>query len=95
MLTLRPQTLRRKPIRNLYYNLTITFVSVVVAVLIDGIETLGLMGDQFALKGAFRYRVDALSGHFTALALPSSASSSRSGSAWSSSIATRAWTKSR
>ncbi len=31
-----------KPIRKLYYNLTITFVSVVVALLIGGIEALGL-----------------------------------------------------
>jgi high-affinity nickel-transport protein len=56
-----------KPIRKLYYNLTITFVSVVVAVLIGGIETLGLMGDRFALKGAFWDRVDALNDNFTAL----------------------------
>lgn len=56
-----------KPIRKLYYNLTITFVSVVVAVLIGGIEALGLMGDQFALKGAFWDGVDALNGKFTAL----------------------------
>ena len=33
-----------KPIRKLYYNLTITFVSVLVAVLIGGIEALGLVG---------------------------------------------------
>jgi high-affinity nickel-transport protein len=56
-----------KPIRKLYYNLTITFVSVVVAVLIGGIEALGLMGDQFALKGAFWDGVGALNGNFTAL----------------------------
>ena len=31
-----------KPVRKLYYNLTITFVSVLVAVLIGGIEALGL-----------------------------------------------------
>ena len=35
-----------KPIRKLYYNLTITAVSVVVAVLIGGIEALNLIGDQ-------------------------------------------------
>jgi nickel/cobalt transporter (NiCoT) family protein len=57
----------KKPLRKLYYNLMITFVSVVVAVLIGGIETLGLMGDQFALKGAFWNAVDALNGNFTAL----------------------------
>jgi nickel/cobalt transporter (NiCoT) family protein len=56
-----------KPIRKLYYNLTITVVSVVVAVLIGGIETLGLMGDQFALKGAFWEGVGALNDNFTAL----------------------------
>jgi nickel/cobalt transporter (NiCoT) family protein len=56
-----------KPIRKLYYNLTITFVSVVVAVLIGGIETLGLMGDQFALRGAFWDGVGVLNGNFTAL----------------------------
>ena len=56
-----------KPLRKLYYNLTITFVSVVVAVLIGGIETLGLMGDQFALKGAFWDDVGALNGNFTGL----------------------------
>jgi high-affinity nickel-transport protein len=58
-----------KPMRKLYYNLTITFVSVVVAVLIGGIETLGLMGDQFALKGSFWDGVGALNGNFTALGL--------------------------
>jgi high-affinity nickel-transport protein len=56
-----------KPMRKLYYNLTITFVSVVVAVLIGGIEALGLTGDQFALKGAFWDGVDALNGKFTTL----------------------------
>jgi high-affinity nickel-transport protein len=56
-----------KPIRKLYYNLAITFVSVVVAVLIGGIETLGLMGDQLALRDAFCDGVGVLSGNFTAL----------------------------
>ena len=37
-----------KPIRKLYYNMTITFVSVVVALLVGGIEALGLIGDQFS-----------------------------------------------
>src|SRR5262249_31398160 len=35
-----------KPIRKLYYNLTITAVSVVVAVLIGGLEALNLIGDR-------------------------------------------------
>lgn len=42
-----------KPIRKLYYNLTITFVSVVVALLIGGIETLALLADKLELHGAF------------------------------------------
>jgi nickel/cobalt transporter (NiCoT) family protein len=56
-----------KPIRKLYYNLTITFVSVVVAVLIGGVETLGLMGDQLALKGPFWDGIGALNDNFTVL----------------------------
>src|SRR5208337_3134014 len=35
-----------KPIRKLYYNLTNTAVSVIVAVPIGGLETLDLIGDQ-------------------------------------------------
>jgi nickel/cobalt transporter (NiCoT) family protein len=38
-----------KPVRKLYYNMTITAVSVVVAVLIGGLETLNLIGDQLGL----------------------------------------------
>ena len=40
-----------KPIRKLYYNLTITFVSVLVALLVGGIEALGLIGDQLKFHG--------------------------------------------
>ena len=40
-----------KPIRKLYYNLTITFVSVVVALLIGGLEAVGLVKDQLNLRG--------------------------------------------
>ena len=42
-----------KPIRKLYYNLTITFVSILVALFIGGIEALGLIGDQWKLQGPF------------------------------------------
>ncbi len=42
-----------KPIRKLFYNLTITFVSVAVAIVIGGIETLGLISDQLNLQGPF------------------------------------------
>jgi high-affinity nickel-transport protein len=42
-----------KPIRKLYYNLTITFVSVLAAAAIGGVETLGLLGDKLSLRGTF------------------------------------------
>jgi high-affinity nickel-transport protein len=42
-----------KPIRKLYYNLTITSVSVVVAVVVGGVEALGLVGGQMHLQGRF------------------------------------------
>ena len=51
-----------KPIRKLYYNMTITFVSVIVAVFIGGIEALGLIGDQFKLEGNFWAALDVLNG---------------------------------
>ena len=41
-----------KPIRKLYYNLTITAVSVVIAVIVGGLETLNLIGDQLELTGS-------------------------------------------
>jgi nickel/cobalt transporter (NiCoT) family protein len=41
------------PIRKLWYNLTITAVSVVVAFLIGGIEALGLFADKLDLRGGF------------------------------------------
>jgi nickel/cobalt transporter (NiCoT) family protein len=42
-----------KPVRKLYYNLTITLVSVATALLVGGIEALGLAADQLALDGRF------------------------------------------
>ena len=53
-----------KPIRKLYYNMTITFVSVLVALLIGGIETLGLIGNQFGLRGPFWRGIGALNDNF-------------------------------
>ena len=40
-----------KPIRKLFYNLTITLISVIVAVLIGGIETLSIIQGQLNLTG--------------------------------------------
>ena len=56
-----------KPIRKLYYNLTITSVSVVVAVVIGGIETLGLIADQLDLKGGVWTGIDLLNDNFNTL----------------------------
>ncbi len=42
-----------RPLRKLYYNITITSVSVVIALLVGGIEALGLIGDQLGLEGGF------------------------------------------
>jgi high-affinity nickel-transport protein len=56
-----------KPIRKLYYNLTITSVSVVVAVLIGGIEALGLLGDQLELQGWFWDGIGSLNDNFNTL----------------------------
>lgn len=43
----------RRPTRKLFYNITITFVSVAVAVLIGSIEVAALIGQEFDLKGRF------------------------------------------
>ena len=56
-----------KPIRKLFYNMTITLVSVAVAIAIGGIETLGLIADQFKLGGAFWDLIGDLNGHWGAL----------------------------
>ncbi|MGC1413287.1 MAG: HoxN/HupN/NixA family nickel/cobalt transporter [Acetobacteraceae bacterium] len=41
------------PLRKLWYNLTITAISVLIALLIGGVEALGLIGSQLALNGGF------------------------------------------
>jgi nickel/cobalt transporter (NiCoT) family protein len=56
-----------KPIRKLYYNLTITFVSVLVAVLVGGIEVLGLIADQLKLEGPLWSFIGALNDNFGSL----------------------------
>ncbi len=56
-----------KPVRKLYYNLTITLVSVVVAFLVGGIEALGLVGAQLDLSGWFWDGVSALNENFSNL----------------------------
>ncbi len=53
-----------KPIRKLYYNLIITFVSIIVALLIGAIEILGVVGDRFKLQGVLWEAVGFLNDHF-------------------------------
>jgi nickel/cobalt transporter (NiCoT) family protein len=57
----------RKPIRKLYYNLTITFISVLVAVLVGGIEALGLIADRMSFSGPFWTFIEALNENFGSL----------------------------
>ncbi len=57
----------RNPMRKLFYNLTITSVSVLVALLVGGVETLGLIADQFHLRGAFWNAISDLNDNFGAL----------------------------
>src|ERR1700733_11497474 len=56
-----------KPLRKLYYNMTITFVSIVVALIVDGIETLGLIGDEFGRTGVLWDAVISLNDNFGVL----------------------------
>jgi high-affinity nickel-transport protein len=56
-----------KPIRKLYYNLTITLVSIMVALLIGGVEALGLIGSKLGLEGRFWHVIDALNQNFGTL----------------------------
>lgn len=53
-----------KPIRKLYYNITITSVSVVVALAVCGIEALGLLVGHFHLTGGAWDMVGKLNEHF-------------------------------
>ncbi len=56
-----------KPVRKLYYNMTITSVSVIVAVFVGGIEALGLLASHLQLQGRFWDAVARLNNNFGAL----------------------------
>jgi len=56
-----------KPIRKLYYNLTITAVSVLVAVLVGGVEALGLIAGKLGLHGTIWRAITGLNENFGAL----------------------------
>lgn len=51
-----------KPMRKLFYNITITSVSVIIAVLVGGIETLGLIQGEYNLSGWFWNPIAAING---------------------------------
>ncbi|WUD62833.1 HoxN/HupN/NixA family nickel/cobalt transporter [Nocardia sp. NBC_00511] len=46
-----------KPVRKVYYNITITALSVAVALIVGTVELLGLLADQFGWRGAFFDRI--------------------------------------
>jgi high-affinity nickel-transport protein len=56
-----------RPIRKLYYNITITCVSVIVALVVGGIESLGLLAGHFHFTGWFWNGVAKLNGNFGTL----------------------------
>ncbi|HYY31151.1 MAG TPA: HoxN/HupN/NixA family nickel/cobalt transporter [Chthoniobacterales bacterium] len=56
-----------QPARKLYYNLTITFVSVVVALIVGGIEAISLLKDQLHLTGGAWDFVGSLNDNFGTL----------------------------
>lgn len=57
----------QKPIRKLYYNLTITSVSVVIAFGVGGVEALGLAAQHFQFKGGFWQLIGRLNQNFGTL----------------------------
>ena len=56
-----------KPIRKLYYNIVITLVSAVVALVIGGIQTIALLSEKLGLTGWPWSAVSALGEHFNDL----------------------------
>jgi nickel/cobalt transporter (NiCoT) family protein len=56
-----------KPIRKIYYNMTITLVSVLVAIVIGAIEALGLLSDQLKLRGPVWDAIGTLNDNFGVL----------------------------
>jgi high-affinity nickel-transport protein len=57
----------QRPLRKIYYNMTITLVSIAVAVVIGGIEALGLLADQLQLKGVVWGAISSLNDNFGVL----------------------------
>jgi len=56
-----------KPIRKLLYNLTITLLSALIALVIGGVEVLGLIAGRLDLGGSFWTMISELNAHFGVL----------------------------
>ena len=56
-----------KPIRKIYYNMTMTLMSVIVAIVIGSVETLGLIADKLKLQGAAWNAIGAMNHNFGTL----------------------------
>jgi nickel/cobalt transporter (NiCoT) family protein len=56
-----------KPVRKLHYNMTVTLISVLVALLVGGIEALGAIGARFDLTGTFWTTINGLSDNLSGL----------------------------
>jgi high-affinity nickel-transport protein len=56
-----------KPMRKLFYNMTITLVSIVVALLVGAVEAAGVIAGQLNAKGAVWDALAKLNGNFGAL----------------------------
>ena len=56
-----------KPIRKLYYNLTITFVSIIIALVVGGIEVLGLIATKIESEGMIWNMIKSLNNHYSTL----------------------------
>jgi len=56
-----------RPVRKLYYNLTLTAVSVLVALLVGSVEALGLIAGMLSLRGTFWDGVVTLNSQFGAI----------------------------
>src|SRR5579883_481917 len=53
-----------KPIRKLYYNLNITLISVIVAVVVGGLEALSIVASELNLSGPFWDQIGSLNENF-------------------------------
>jgi len=57
----------RNPVRKLFYNVTITTISVLVAMVIGGVELLGLVVERFGLEGGFWDWISGVNANFGVL----------------------------